>query len=129
MMKTLSFRFYIELKCKVKRANKKLRSTKTSINFTCKYLRKNALCPGEEGERFDGEEGVRLWCLDLEEIAPPRLATFVLHTGCPKKSCKQYSEGFFASPCRSHYHRQDPLRSDVHGKIWSHGTTSNFCYD
>ena len=59
------------------KANKKLIRTKTSINITCKYLRKNTLCPGEEGERLDGEEGVRLWCLDLEEIAPPRLATYI----------------------------------------------------
>ena len=71
----------------MKRANKKLRRTKTSINFTCKYLRKNALCPGEEGERLDGEEGVRLWCLDLEEIAPPRLATFI--QGVSKKDANR----------------------------------------
>ena len=71
MMKTLSFRFCIELQ------KQKVKRTKTSINITCKYLRKNALCPGEEGERFDGEEGVRLWCLDLEEIAPPRLTAYI----------------------------------------------------
>ena len=61
----------------MKRASKKLRRTKTPISITCKYLRKNALCPGEEGERFDGEEGVRLWCLDLEEITPPRLTAYI----------------------------------------------------
>ena len=35
------------------------------------YLRKNALCPREESERLDGEQGVRLRCLNLEQIAPP----------------------------------------------------------